>query len=138
MNIRPTVAMLGSVLILSQCAPESPLSPVQEVTPTTVIPVGPETSFSNDPSGSQMVYQSSGREYAYKLKKLGFYSFARTSPGNRSPQLRDGRWSYKNTGPKTGELTIDDRTWSLNFISPHRATAKAKGMKTQTFEFEWL
>jgi hypothetical protein len=130
--------MLGSVLILSQCAPESPLSPVQEVTPSTIIPVGPETSFSHDPSGSQMVYQSSGREYVYKLKQLGFYSFARTSANNKSPQVRDGRWSYESTGPKTGELTIDDRTWSLTFTSAHRATAKAKGMKTQTFEFEWL
>jgi hypothetical protein len=136
MNFRlSSIAALASTLILTQCAPESPLSPVQEVTPTSVIPAG---SFAVDPSGSQLTYQSKGREYAYKLKKLGFYSFASVSANRKAPHVRDGRWSYKQTGPKAGELKIDDRVWKLNFISPHRATAKAPGMKTQTFEFEWL
>ena len=138
MNRWLSIAALGSIFAFTQCAPESPLSPVTEVPVQTPIPVGPETSFSHDPSGSQMTYQSSGREYAYKLKSLGFYSFVRTSTNNRSPQQRDGRWSYKSTGPKTGELKIDDRVWTLKFTSPHRAAAKAPGMKAQTFEFEWL
>jgi hypothetical protein len=138
MNLRLFTAALASTLVLSHCAPESPLSPVTEVAPKELIPVGPETSFAHDPAGSQLVYESKGREYAYKLKKLGFYSFAVASKNRKAPQVRDGRWSYKQTGPKSGELQIDDRTWMLTFTSPHRATAKAKGMRTQTFEFEWL
>ena len=138
MNLWLSTAALASTLLLFQCAPESPLSPVQEVNSQNPIPVGPETSFAVDPSGSQLSYQSKGREYAYKLKKLGFYSFASVSANRKAPHVRDGRWSYKQTGPKAGELKIDDRTWKLTFTSPHRATAKAPGMKTQTFEFEWL
>lgn len=139
MMTRIFVPILGG-LLLSQCAPESPLSPVKEVPPQPVIPVGPETSFIKDLAGSRLTYQDNHGEYVYKLEKLHLYTFTSLHQNKRDTDTRRGVWTYKQTGAKTGVLTFDGKdVWNLKFTSPHRATAKTPGDKrSYVFEFEWL
>jgi hypothetical protein len=140
MMIRLFPPMIGAALLVSGCSPESALSPVKEVPPQPVIPVGPETSFIKDPSGSRLTYQDNHGEYVYTLQKLGLYSFTSLHQNKRDKDSRKGIWTYKQTGPKTGVLTFDGNdVWNLKFTSPHRATAKTPGdARGYMFEFEWL
>jgi len=140
MMTRFFLPILGTTLLLSNCSPESGLSPVKEVPPQPVIPVGPETSFIKDPAGSRLTYQDNHGEYVYTLQKLNLYSFNSLHQNKRDKDSRRGIWTYKQTGAKTGVITFDTKdVWNLKFTSPHRATAKTPGDKrSYVFEFEWL
>ena len=140
MNLRISAAAFGTAIALTHCAPESMLSPVQEVPPQPVIPAGPETSFHSDPASSRLDYRDSRGEHSYKLSKLGTYSFISISPKRKTTDTHNGIWSYKQTGAKTGRLVFDLKdVWNITFTSPHRATAKKEGSnRSYTFEFEWL
>ncbi len=126
---------------LSQCAPESGLSPVVEVAAAAVESTQPPAPVSADPTGSRLDYQDAkGNEYVYKLYSLGAYTFTKLSAGGRVVAEDTGRWSYEATGPKTARLTFDGgKVWELRFTSPHRATAKRAGYSRRyTFSFEWM
>lgn len=132
-------ALLGTVLLLTQCGPESMLNPVQEVDTQPVTPVGPETTFVNNPSGSRIDYRDNHGEYTYRLKKTHLYQFASISRNRKVQDTRTGVWLYKKTGAKTGVLTFDGNdVWNLRFVSRNRAIAKNDGdVRSYTFEFEW-
>lgn len=136
---RSVLLVTVPVALLSHCAPESPLNPTQEVSAQPVIPVGPETSFLDDPAGSRIDYKDNQGEYTYRLKKTHVYQFASLSRNRKTSDTRAGVWSYQKTGPKTGILTFDlNHVWELRFVSPHRAIAKNQAdSRTHTFNFEW-
>lgn len=140
MMIRFFLPVIGTALLVSSCSPESALSPVREVPPQPVIPVGPETSLIKDPAGSRLTYQDNRGEYVYNLQKLNLYSFTSLHQNKRDTETRRGIWTYKQTGTKTGVLTFDGKdVWNLKFTSPHRATAKnPSDGRSHVFEFEWL
>lgn len=134
------LSFIGLALVLSHCAPESPHSPVKEVPPQPVIPVGPETSFVKDLRGSRIEYRDNRGDNCYLLQKIGTYDFSSISRNRKVNDTRRGIWMYKQTGEKRGQLILDGNDiWELTFVSPHRAIAKAAGDKrSYTFEFEWL
>ena len=93
---------------LTQCAPESGLSPVADIAAGAVTSIGPVTSAVQDPSGSRLEYtDSKGNQYVYNLYQVTGYTLAKVSPGGRVLNENTGRWSYQKTGEKTGRLTFD-------------------------------
>ena len=140
MKFRTLFPIIGGSLLLSQCGPESMLSPVSEVPVQEITPVGAETSFVRDLRGSRMEYKDNHGEYYYRLSKLGTYEQLVVAPrGSKNKEQRRGLYTYKQTGKKTGEIVFDlTDVWKLKFVSPHRAEARNDGDKrTYLFEFEW-
>jgi hypothetical protein len=126
---------------LTQCAPESGLSPVADIAAGAVTSIGPVTPVVQDPSGSRLDYvDGKGNEYVYKLYQMSGYTYTKVSPGGRVLAENKGRWSYQKTGEKTGRLTFDGgKAWDLKFTSPHRASAKRAGYsRVYSFQFEWM
>lgn len=137
MKFRTLFPIIGGALLLSQCGPESMLSPVSEVPVQEITPVGPETSFVRDLRGSRMEYRDNHGLYVYKLSKIGTYEELVVT--RKEKEVRRGLYTYKQTGKKNGEIVFDlNNVWKLKFTSPHRAEAKNDGDKrTYIFEFEW-
>ncbi len=139
MKLRTLFPALGGALLLSQCAPESMLSPVSEVPVQEITPVGPETSFVRDLRGSRLDYRDNHGEYVYRLSKMGTYEVLTVSRNKKVQEQRMGLYTYKQTGKKTGQIVFDLKdVWNLTFVSKNRAVAKNEGdVRSYTFEFEW-
>jgi hypothetical protein len=141
MKILSWTAGAAAAFSLTQCAPETGLSPVADVAAAAVTSMGPVTTTVQDPSGSRLEYtDTKGNQYVYKLYEATGYTLTKVSPRGRVLNEQHGRWSYQKTGEKTGKLTFDGaKTWELRFTSPHRANAKRSGYtRIYRFEFEWM
>jgi hypothetical protein len=140
MKCRHLPLIPASILMLTQCGPQSMFNPAREVSVKDIHPVAKsEAAFVNDPAGSRLDYRDNHGEYTYRLSKTHLYQFASLTKNRKQSDTRTGVWIYKKTGAKTGQLILDGNDiWNLRFITKNRAMAKNEGdVRTYYFDFEW-